>query len=730
MDRADRHPTTPSPSRGASHTKDIERRPSRSLTLTSPLADLSGVGPKRAQALAERGLSTVEDLLFHLPARYQDWRERLTIATLRPGIVAVVEGTLERVRERPMRGARWRRLVTASLVDDAGARLRLVWFNLPAYMSGRLPQGGRVAALGRVVEGTDRQLEMAHPEIATPDSGDSEPIRPVYRLPEGLNQRLYAKFVARALDEAAGAVRGAIPEKLRVAWGVPRPAEALAYVHRPPADADLAKLRSGRSPGHAALALDELFAFELAMCIERERMARRPGLQLGGPSTLTDSFVKALPFSLTRAQLRALDEIGADLETARQMNRIFIGDVGSGKTAVAFWAALRAIESGAQVAIMAPTEILAEQHHGNFSRMCARLGVMAALLTGNVTGNERQRLLRALSRGEIPIVFGTQALIQENVRIANLGLAVVDEQHRFGVFDRARLKSLGPKANVLMMTATPIPRSLAMTLLANLDVSILDELPPGRTPIATEMFEERDLSAVHRIVRDEIARGRRAYYVLPLIEDDDGDEAEDEPKSVAAMAARLRESELPGARIGVLHGRMRPAEKERVMREFRDGALDVLVSTTVVEVGIDVPEATVIVIVAAEHYGLAQLHQLRGRVGRGSDASRCCLVVSGGADSPARERLEVFVRCASGAEIAEEDLRMRGPGDLLGARQTGALPLRFARFINDVAMIAKAREMAETWLKRDPALELPTSAGARAAFKRMLEYGFSLADVG
>jgi|YelNatPaOPRAMG01_1025707.scaffolds.fasta_scaffold05884_7 ATP-dependent DNA helicase RecG len=730
MDRADRHPTTPATRRGASHMRAGESPPPGSLKLGSPLAELAGVGPRRAQALAGRGLHTVEDLLFHLPARYQDWRERVPLAALRPGIVAVVEGTLERVRERPMRGARWRRLVTATLVDDSGARLKLVWFNLPAYMSGRLPQGRRVAALGRVVEGADGQLEMAHPEIAAPDAADGAPIRPIYRLPEGINQRMFAKFVAHALEEVAGAVRGAIPEELRVAQGIAHPSEALEYLHRPPADADLAKLRSGRSPGHVALALDELFAFELAMCLERERMARRPGLQLCGPSTLTDSFVKGLPFKLTRAQLRALDEIGADLESSRQMNRILIGDVGSGKTAVAFWAALRAIESGAQAAIMAPTEILAEQHHRNFSRMCARLGVMAALLTGNVIGNERQRLLRALSRGEIPIVFGTHALIQENVRLARLGLAIVDEQHRFGVFDRARLKSLGPGANVLMMTATPIPRSLAMTLLANLDVSILDELPPGRTPVATALFEERELPTVHRIVREEVARGRRAYYVLPLIGEDSGDEAEDEPKSVAVMAARLKEGELRDARIGVLHGRMRPAEKERVMREFRDGALDVLVSTTVVEVGVDVPQATVIVIVAAERYGLAQLHQLRGRVGRGRDASRCCLVVSAGADSLARERLDVLVRCGSGAEIAEEDLRMRGPGDLLGARQTGALPLRFARFINDLAMIAKAREMAEAWLRRDPALELPASAGARAAFKRMLEYGFSLADVG
>ncbi len=461
------------------------------------------------------------------------------------------------------------------------------------------------------------------------------------------------------------------------------------------------------------------------MCVERERAAQRAGLELRGGGKLSDAFIASLPFSLTHAQRRAIGEIESDLESPRQMNRILIGDVGSGKTAVAFWALLRAVESGAQAAMMAPTELLAEQHHASFERLCADLGVRSALLAGRVTGAARAAMLRELARGSLPVAFGTQALIQQNVRIANLGVGIVDEQHRFGVFDCARLKALGPEANVLMMTATPIPRSLAMTLFANLDVSALDELPPGRTPIATEIFTEAQLSEVDSLALAEVARGRRAYYVLPLIDND-----EEDLKSVRAMAARLGGGRLKEARVGVLHGRMRAAEKDRVMREFRDGRIGVLVSTTVVEVGIDVPEATLIAIVAAERYGLAQLHQLRGRVGRGDDASRCCLVISGDADAAARARLEVMVRCATGAQVAETDLEMRGPGDLLGARQTGALPLKFVRFINDPMMIAQAREMAETWLKADPRLSSTASLGARAALKKMLELGFSLADVG
>jgi ATP-dependent DNA helicase RecG len=377
--------------------------------------------------------------------------------------------------------------------------------------------------------------------------------------------------------------------------------------------------------------------------------------------------------------------------------------------------------------MMAPTELLAEQHHRSFTALCGALGLPAALLLGKTPPAERARTLRLLASGAIPIVFGTHALIQEGVALKRLGLAVIDEQHRFGVFDRARLKALGPSAHVLLMTATPIPRSLALTLLANLDISALDEMPPGRTPILTEIFNEARIAEVDAIMGAELKAGRRAYYIVPLIE---GEEDGDERLSVAATAKRLAAGPLGGFKIGTLHGRMRPAEKERAMRAFRDGGLDVLVSTTVVEVGIDVPEASVIVVIAAERYGLAQLHQLRGRVGRGAAASRCCLVVSGEDEARAHARLDVMVRATSGAEVARADLEQRGPGDLLGARQSGALPLRFADFIRDGRLIEQARAMAESWLKRDPSLELSDSAGARAALLRMLDFGFSLGDIG
>jgi ATP-dependent DNA helicase RecG len=376
----------------------------------------------------------------------------------------------------------------------------------------------------------------------------------------------------------------------------------------------LKELQKGRSIGHRTLAFDELFGFELAMCIERERSARRPGLELRGAEDighrlkpvlqLTAKFIETLPFRFTGAQTRTVDEIATDLESPRQMNRILIGDVGSGKTAVAFWAMLRAVESGAQAIMMAPTELLAEQHHRSFRQLCGSLGIRSELLTGRIAGAARNAILRELGRGELPIVFGTQALIQEKVSVAKLGLGIVDEQHRFGVFDRAKLKALGAKANVLMMTATPIPRSLAMSLFANLDVSVLDELPPGRTPVKTEIFAEDRLDEVDAMVHGEIARGHRAYYVLPLIENDQDDKDDEELKTVMAMAGRIRKDRLKDAGVEILHGRMKAMEKDRVMREFRDGIINVLIATTVVEVGIDVPEATVIAIIAAERYGL------------------------------------------------------------------------------------------------------------------------------
>jgi ATP-dependent DNA helicase RecG len=702
---------------------NLTRKTTGEGTENSLVAAMAGIGPKRTAALEARGIVTAHDLIFHLPVRYQDWRERTPGDELRVGKVVVVEGDLGKISERPMRGSRWRRLASG-WIDVGGKKIRVVWFNLPAYMRGYLPGGERVLVRGRVAAGADSAIEIVQPELHPLSQGEPKGIRPVYRLPSIVGQRLFASLVTRALNEVGDSIRGAIPDEVR--GGVPSVLDALRYLHEPPADAAFDALANGESRGHRALAFDELFAFELALSLERVRSARRVGVALEGSRSLSARMIEELPFALTGAQARAIAEIGIDLARPNQMNRMLLGDVGSGKTLVAFWAMIRAAEHGYQAAMMAPTELLAEQHYRGFARLCGRLKLKSALLTGSVTGSARSQILRGLASGEIQAVFGTHALIQERVKMRELALGVIDEQHRFGVFDRAKMKAIGPTANILMMTATPIPRSLAMSLFANLDVSFLDEMPAGRTPIATEIYSEDDMARLHDSLRAEVERRGRAYYVVPFIEGD-----EDEAKSVSATAARLKKSgALGSARIGTMHGRMGAADKDRAMREFRDGAIDILVCTTVVEVGIDVPEATIIVIIAAERYGLAQLHQLRGRVGRGEKASRCCLVASSDADETVLSRLAVMRESTVGAEVAEADLRMRGPGDLLGARQTGALPLRFVHLVRDHRTIERARRLADEWIARDPSLASRESEGARAAVRKMLALGFSLGDVG
>jgi ATP-dependent DNA helicase RecG len=712
------HPESPNYS--ALHATQSQLSPQDS-PLSVDIATVRGVGPQRSAALRTRQIATLADAVMHLPYRYEDLRRRDDVMTLRAGGTAVLEGVLQNVADRPMPGRWSRRMATAFLKQGSGKGIRVVWFNL---RGGSLPAGEPLVLSGRVNTAPNGALELVHPEIYRLRNGAAPAIRPIYSLPAEVPQRLFGSIVATALQLSRVGL-DAIPPELRKRAHLCDIVEALRYLHQPTADASLEELCGGITWAHRALALDELFTFQLALARERERLRTRAGAALNGPVPMTTELIASLPFALTPSQLRAIDEISDELAAPSQMNRILIGDVGSGKTLVAFHAALRAVESGWQAVIMAPTELLAEQHFANFNQMGARLGISAALLTGTVSSSERSRLLRAVRRGEIPVAFGTHALIQEGVTMRRLGIAIIDEQHRFGVFDRARLMALGSQANVLLMTATPIPRSLAMALFRNLSVSSLDELPPRRTTIVTKVVGEDQLGSVDASVRCELEHGRRAYYVLPLIEGE-----HDDPDSVVATAKRLGAGPLHGFTIGILHGRMRAAEKDEVMRQFRSGALQVLVSTTVVEVGIDVPEATIIVVVAAERYGLAQLHQLRGRVGRGAEASRCCLIVSPRAGPQARARVEQLARCTTGAEVAQLDLTLRGPGDLFGARQTGALPLRFASFIHDPAMIEQAGDLAEEWFHHDPGLAAADSSGPRTALARMLEFGFSLGDVG
>jgi ATP-dependent DNA helicase RecG len=681
--------------------------------------------------LKSRGIVTALDCVFHLPFRYEDWRSLCEPRALEPGMTATLAGTLRRSSEGMMpRVGYGRRMVTGRLLVGNEA-VRLVWFNLPTYLARLIPFGRTAIVHGKVSAAPDEELQIVNPAFHVADSSPAPALRPVYGLPSAVGQRLFSELVRKLLRDLDPKAVEAIPRALRRAAGLFETIEALRYLHCPPASADLSELCEARSEAHHLLALEELFAFELAMQLDRRRAQAKPGFAFSPSSSLSSALLASLPFSLTGAQQRVIREIDADVTVGRPMNRLLVGDVGSGKTVVALWAAMRAVESGRQAAVMAPTELLAEQHHRAFQKYGAGLGVPCALLTSGVGAAARAQCLRDLARGRISLVFGTHALIQRSVAIANLGLAVIDEQHRFGVFDRARLKALGPNAHMLLMTATPIPRSLALVLFANLDVSFLDEMPPARWHVATRMVAESDFETVERLARDKVRDGGRAYFVLPAIGEDEetADERAGMP-TVAAMARRLARGALGDLKIGVLHGRMAGAQRQAMMRNFREGKLDVLVATTMVEVGIDVPEASAMVIIDAHRYGLAQLHQLRGRVGRSDLKAECVLVVPEDLDPKARARLAVLLDCSDGAEVARADLELRGPGDLLGSRQSGALPLRFARFVGSVELIAKARAMAEQLLASPSGIRGPEASGARQALKRMLRHGFGLADVG
>jgi ATP-dependent DNA helicase RecG len=688
------------------------------LSIATPLSQLAGIGPKRAGLLAERGLATIGDLLFAFPSRYLDWRKTKVIHEVSSGEVATVAGRLTSLNEHPMRGSRWRRLLTGWLQDGQGGRIRVVWFNASPHLRQRFGAAAEVMVQGKVCQGADGRMEIVHPEVHLPGQDPPLALQPLYRAGEQIGQRLMRSAVDRALTAAAD-LPAAIPDEVRAQLELPALAQAVRYLHQPPPDADLEALLARATLAHRALAADELFTFELALEIDRELAGARPAIAFGGGSALADRFAADLPFELTSAQHRAIGEIGADMERPAQMNRLLMGDVGSGKTVVALWAIINAVDHGYQAAVMAPTELLAEQHYATFERLCESAGIRAGLLRGNLPAARRRQVLTWLRSGEPGVVFGTQALIQRTVKIPRLGLAVIDEQHRFGVFDRARLRALSPQADLLLLTATPIPRSLARVLLSNLEVSMLDQRPAGRPPVATYLIGEGQLDRVWSTVRDEVAKGNRAYCILPLIESEDQQEL-----AVTTAAAELRGGALAGVRIGVMHGRLSAEEKDSVMRDFRDGKLQVLVSTTVIEVGIDVPAAAVMVIIGAQRYGLAQLHQLRGRIGRGSQPGHCYLIVNGpGANGPARERLKVLVEKTSGAEIAQADLELRGPGDLFGARQAGPLPLRFAHWMGDLDTILRLRDLAREWLRRDPDLSTTSSRGTRAALARLLETG-------
>lgn len=664
-----------------------------------PLTTLSGVGAAIAEKLGRLGIFNLQDLLFHFPMRYED-RTRITpIADLRPEHYATIEGFVQtcdvQFGKRP--------ILTVSL-SDSSSKITLRFFNFNAAMRNSFQVGARVKAFGEIKRGRF-MAEIHHPEYQIVRDGAPLPLEetltPIYPTTEGLKQASLRKLTDQAL---ALLDKMALPEILPAAYNPHQFSlkQAIQLLHRPPPDLALELLEQGKHPAQQRLIFEELLAHNLAMQKVRLGTQQFSAIPLTDKSDLIARFLHQLPYQPTSAQQRVSQEIATDLAQDYPMMRLVQGDVGSGKTLVAAQASLKAIDNGKQVALMAPTEILAEQHAANFRRWFAPLGIDVGWLAGKVKGKARQAELEKIRQGQVQMIVGTHALFQDEVEFADLALVIVDEQHRFGVHQRLSLREKGNKdgyyPHQLIMTATPIPRTLAMTVYADLDTSIIDELPPGRTPIQTIVIsEDRRHEIVARVQHACVHEHRQAYWVCTLIDESEVLEAQ----AAEATAEELRKI-LPHLRIGLVHGRMKSAEKQRIMEQFKQAELDLLVATTVIEVGVDVPNASLMIIENAERLGLAQLHQLRGRVGRGSTASFCVLMYKPPLGKISQQRLQVMRESQDGFLISEKDLEIRGPGEVLGTKQTGIAEFKVANLMRDRKMIPTVQHYAKQLIVQHP----------------------------
>jgi ATP-dependent DNA helicase RecG len=734
------------------------------LELHTPVQYVKGIGPRLAEILASKGISTVEDLLFYLPFRYEDRANPRRISELRPGETASVVGEvrnsmLYRTRRMPLfelvvgdygvpasavaataPAARHTRADIAAhpaaMPEGLGAgrlgraRLRCLWFH-GAYLQGRFQPGQLVALYGKVEQDKRGGLQIIQPQfeilgeaeadVGSPEISQSLEIGRVVPVYESAGQgkltsRWFRRAIRYALENLSPDIADSLPESIRLRHQLMPFAEALWQVHWPPETESLATLHAARSPAHRRMIFEELFFLELGLELKRRRVRVQPGIAFTLNDGVRSAIKRILPFHPTSAQKRVLKEIAADMQRPAPMRRLLQGDVGSGKTIIALQAAMIAIGNGHQVSLMAPTEILATQHYLSARRLLEPAGYRIVLLTGSLEAGRKRDARRHIAHGNAQLVIGTHALLQEEVEFGRLGLVIVDEQHRFGVMQRLQLMkkssagsgdsfasdessvppevNAAPEPDVLVMTATPIPRTLALTLYGDLDVSILDELPPGRSPIATRRVGDDRSDEVFQFVRKQIAAGHQAYIVYPVIEE--GNELDLKP--ALRMFEHIRSRILPEAHVGLLHGRLDSDEKDRVMREFQKGEIEVLVSTTVIEVGVDVPNATVMVVEHAERFGLSQLHQLRGRIGRGAGKSYCILMTSGKVSPEAGQRLDAMVRTTNGFEIAELDLEQRGPGEFFGTRQAGLPAFRVANLIRDRELLEFAKREAASFL--------------------------------
>ncbi|MEE9492761.1 MAG: ATP-dependent DNA helicase RecG [Gammaproteobacteria bacterium] len=662
------------------------------VTIDKSVTALKGVGPRVAERLAAIDIHTLQDILFHLPRRYEDRTQVTPIGSLRPGMQAVIDAAVELADIQFGR----RRSLLVRVSDGTGA-MTIRLFHFSKQQQAGFARGKRYRFFGEVRFGS-HAFEMVHPEYQALDSVNvklEDRLTPVYPATEGVGQlqlRRMARQVLEMLDQHG--LPEWLPPALLSQWPFPELADAIRYVHCPPAGEDLLILEQGQHPAQQRLAFEELLSHHLSLRDVKQRAQenRAPPMQKNCPMCL--QFLKSLPFSLTAAQERVNGEIATDLQQTYPMMRLVQGDVGSGKTVVAATAAVRVIAQGYQVAIMAPTELLAEQHLANFRSWLEPLGMTVGWLSGKSKGKLRAESLAALAEGSIEIIIGTHALFQDGVEFSQLGLVIIDEQHRFGVHQRLSLRNKGLQAgsepHQLIMTATPIPRTLAMTFYADLDISVIDELPPGRSPVRTVAIAESRRDDVIQRVQQACQQGQQAYWVCPLIEQSDILQCQ-----AAEEVAILLTGLLPDLKVALLHGRMKAQEKTTIMAEFKSAGIDLLVATTVIEVGVDVPNASLMIIENAERLGLAQLHQLRGRVGRGQAQSHCVLMYQPPLSKVARKRLHVMRSTNDGFEVAREDLALRGPGEVLGTRQTGEMQFRIADLLRDAEMLDQVETIAD-----------------------------------
>jgi ATP-dependent DNA helicase RecG len=698
--------------------------------LLTPIQYVKGVGPRLAKVFEKKGIRTVEDALYFLPRCYEDRQNIKKISELKPGKKETGFG------EILLSGVAFyqdrRKRIFEAVVGDGSGTITLKWFaGSQKYLTERFKKGRKLIFSGEVRWFRD-QREIHHPDVEMVD-GDVENdylnfkrIVSIYSETEGLHQRTLRKLLKTILDGYANELSSPIPEEIVERQDLIDFQEAFRRVHFPPEGESIDGLNNQRSDGHRRIIFDEFFFMELGLALKRKGMTLESGISFQTDGTLVRRLLDLLSFQLTRAQDKVWAEIKEDLRRPHPMNRLIQGDVGSGKTVVALLASLDVVECGCQAAIMTPTEVLAEQHYLNLHRWVESLGVKVVLLTSSIKGPEKEDLYDQIRRGDVHLVIGTHAVIQEAVEFHRLGLAIIDEQHKFGVVQRGLLKKKGENPDVLVMTATPIPRTLAMTIYGDLDVSVIDEMPPGRMPVETKVFPEPARERVYRIVEEEVRKGRQAFVVYPLVEESEKLDLKDATR----MAEHLQRDVFPEFQVGLLHGRMKSDEKETMMTEFKQGKVQILVATTVIEVGIDIPNASVMVVEHAERFGLSQLHQLRGRIGRGRYPSKCILLAQYRSSEEAKVRLRAMARTNDGFQIAEEDLALRGPGEFFGIRQSGFPDFRVAQLVRDTPILVEARKEAFRLIQEDSELVHPSHSVLREVLGKRWKGRLELASIG